>query len=107
MKAFTVIFSIYIAALAVVPCNDSMELNTSNLTSDTSIEQHDHSHSEHDEDGCSTFCSCACCGTSLIIPSNQFVAQSEIDLSTTHVFHYSSDYSYDFNLGIWHPPSLS
>lgn len=107
MKTFTFILSIYIAALAVVPCSDGMDLNTHKLTTDVSIEHHDHNDDDHEEDGCSTFCSCACCGTSLIIPANQLVAQSESALVTKHVFYYSAEYSYDFNLGIWHPPSLS
>ena len=107
MRMFAFILSIYLGVLAVIPCNDGAEVNSHNLLSDNTIEHHDHSNSDHEEDGCSTFCSCACCGISLIIPLNQSVVQSESDLIATHEYYYSSDYSYYYILGIWHPPSLS
>ena len=45
MKLMTFILSIYLTALAIVPCSDSMEYATGSC--DTEISDHNHNHS-HD-----------------------------------------------------------
>ncbi|QWX84759.1 hypothetical protein H0I23_03710 [Cellulophaga sp. HaHaR_3_176] len=66
MKIFTVIFSIYILSLNIIPCSDSTTIDY-----DSEIAQVQKSISEQDHnstigDTCSPFCNCQCCHSNTI-----------------------------------------
>jgi hypothetical protein len=60
-KVFTLIFSFYLLALAVMPCSDKDDCKY--LSADQStFTTTDHSDHDSDTEHCSPFCMCACCG---------------------------------------------
>jgi hypothetical protein len=99
------IFCIYIMALTIMPCTDSItcEESSSNHTS-----THQHDHGDDESDTCSPFCVCACCGISgfvfespkIYIQRVQKINSPELISSYNSQFH--SSYFYSF----WQPPKI-
>lgn len=104
MKVFTFILSFYIVALSIVPCADGLDHDSDNSVSELSLKQ-EHDHSEDDQDDCTPFCTCVCCGSLLAMPTTHQGDKSSQDLSSSYLFHYTSDYSFIYSEGVWHPPS--
>lgn len=77
------------------------------VNAEVSMADDNHGHSHSDEDGCTPFCSCACCGSMLVIPSINQLDVSKVYLSASYQIHYKFDYCFDFSLVNWHPPTLS
>ncbi|WP_298782428.1 DUF6660 family protein [uncultured Polaribacter sp.] len=98
MKYLTLIFAVITLALSTVPCTDGI-----NETADTFQTEN---HSDHSDDGCTPFCTCACCG--IAIPFEVFVFEDE-QLNTTlisHSFNYENLFTQGFITSIWHPPAI-
>jgi len=106
MKIIALLLSIYLTALSVVPCTDSMTSCTSHSGIELSIDEHDHDHSDH-QDGCTPFCVCACCGSLVILPTIQKMGDPKAKISTDLLFDYSFAYSFEYSEGVWHPPIYS
>lgn len=73
MKCLTIIFSIYMTLLAVLPCRDKDDF-VDVIKSYTTINS---SHSGNEEAGketCTPFCTCSCCSTVRAISTYQPVA---------------------------------
>ncbi len=107
MKIFTFILSIYITALSLVPCSDGFAHKPENNSSEIILKQETHNHPSNSEDDCSTFCSCACCGSLVVLPTIYHISQATVDLSSSYSFHYTFDYSFNYNKGVWHPPCIA
>ncbi|WP_341224783.1 DUF6660 family protein [uncultured Arcticibacterium sp.] len=107
MKIFTFILSIYITALTLVPCSDGLAHKAENMSSEISMNHQDHNHPGQSQDDCSTFCSCACCGSLVVLPTTYHISQARVDLSSSYTFLYTFDYSFDYNKGVWHPPCIA
>ena len=92
--------------MAVVPCSDVGDKpNNGDGHIEVSHTEHDQNHSEHC-DFCSPFCTCACCGSLVIVPSCEHIDEMKVLASATYSFPYQLDYSLDYTVGVWHPPSL-
>ncbi len=106
MKIFAFILSIYITSLSFVPCSDA----SSHCSTNTNIEQVSNeqasNHSDH-KDNCSPFCVCDCCGTLITMPDILPFFDTGIVCSTTYLSFYTCNYSFDYDQGIWHPPSIA
>jgi hypothetical protein len=106
VKFFTLIFSFYLLALAIMPCSDKDDCKY--MSADQTISATtDHSDHGSDTEHCPPFCMCACCG------------------QTCHFTHYQADLGFDFPtisqknavyqpsfvsevyLSIWQPPKIS
>ncbi|HUM45753.1 MAG TPA: hypothetical protein PLD84_02420 [Chitinophagales bacterium] len=106
MKLFCYLFSIYILALSVVPCNDPHECENNGQL--VFLSAPDHSDHSHETESCSPFCICSCCGTQSI---SQFVQDCfgnnfPVTASKAHSI-YSSVFIVDFFAAIWQPPKIA
>ena len=106
MKFFTLIFSIYILALSVMPCSDVHNVcNTKK--SKTELTQ-THNHQQDQDDNCSPFCTCACCSTSVVsldfVPF-QIKKTTEFSITQKHTIRNFS-FVTNFFGNIWQPPKL-
>jgi len=74
--------------LSCSPCADSDELVTGNAISLTA--QQDKNSHEHEKEDCSPFCTCSCCGRSVICHFNAAMPGANIVLQTQrHSFSYT------------------
>ena len=106
MRILAFILSIFVLAMAIMPCDDEFDNAMSPDVSKTQVENHSDNHSHQNEDGCTPFCICQCCGTPIILPALfNFNEKNEVALSSIS-FHYSSLYFYDYSNGVWHPPTI-
>jgi hypothetical protein len=99
VKLLTLIFAVLTLALSTVPCTDGI-----NETADTFQTEN---HSDHSDDGCTPFCTCACCG--IAIPFEVLVFENE-QLNITlisHTFNYENLFTQGYANSIWHPPAVS
>ncbi len=108
MRLFSFILSLYILALSVVPCSDGIVHNLDDVDANIELSQteHDHNHSGHN-DCCTPFCTCACCGSLVTAPTSHHISEVRVLLSTTYLFSYNFDYSFEYVEGVWHPPAIS
>jgi hypothetical protein len=88
-----------------MPCTDGILFIESTCSSELEHKHHDHSHDTNDT--CTPFCTCACCGSIIAMPHIYQLPQSKIELSSSYQFHYAFDYFFDYNEGVWHPPTNS
>ncbi|MBK8516770.1 MAG: hypothetical protein IPL55_11000 [Saprospiraceae bacterium] len=94
-------------ALSIIPCADGITRSTDNRNTIISVNHHDHKQSDHNKDQCTPFCTCACCGSLFFMLHITKLTPLKIDLSSLFELHYSFDYTFDYNIGVWHPPTLS
>ena len=106
MKLFPFILAIYLASLAIVPCTDGIVHSTEDTTMEVSSCTHDHDHSG-DKDGCTPLCTCICCGSLAVMPHSTVLNLAGIDLASLYQYYYSSNYSFEYSQGVWHPPTNS
>jgi hypothetical protein len=112
MKFFSLILSVYIFCLAIMPCNDMHLLLEE---SKQAIAHHDdhttHDHDQDTEKHCSPFCTCTCCHTSVnfefgsknVLVSTKFVQVSRVD----NTFLYYDSPSSTYRNTIWQPPKVN
>lgn len=108
MNILRLLFTIYFAALSVMPCSDSKaqlkseEINkTFNLTQD--------SHSKDEGDVCSPLCICNCCQITI----TSFKAEAILNFPKKVKSYYSkkilfqkNDFAYLVYDQIWQPPKI-
>lgn len=90
-----------------MPCGDDIVTFSGIEDSISHIESNSHNHSPEEEDGCSPFCICQCCGSSIDLPILSLISLKEVINSLQLYNTYTSNYSFEFNGGVWHPPSIS
>ena len=98
MKLVTLIFAFLILALSSVPCSDTVNETDNTVQTEN--------HSDHSDDGCTPFCTCACCG--IAIPFEVLIFENE-NLNVTiisHTFKYKTEFTQGFITSIWHPPTV-
>jgi len=105
MKFFTLIFSVYILALSILPCGDQRDCNQSEQTAITATT--DHENHNHEQETCTPFCICACCGSvfsNLYYPAtlSLFVPTSSKNLPV-----YQNAFVREIYFNIWQPPKIS
>lgn len=105
VKLVTIIFSIYMTLLAVMPCRDTDDFGDLS-TSYTTLAQ---SHSENDKaskETCTPFCTCACCSTVRTVTSRQPVIQIFIQQVTKTYAVTQVPAVLEQSLSIWQPPQI-
>jgi hypothetical protein len=106
VKFFTLIFSFYLLALAVMPCSDKDDCNYMSADQST-LATTDHSDHDNDTENCSPFCLCACCGQSI---SSTFYPTALYNLTpvpTQDIPVYNAPFVSEVYLSIWQPPKIS
>ncbi|MFC6269488.1 DUF6660 family protein [Frigoriflavimonas asaccharolytica] len=107
MRLFTFFFSIYLFALAVVPCADAMTIHEQ-FSQNSEFSQTDQ-HSENHQDLCTPFCTCSCCGISLDIKfASVFLKFPEAKSEFYKIIanRQTSLFS-NYNGSIWQPPKIT
>jgi hypothetical protein len=95
------IWSIYLFALAVLPCSDNTECASNNQQVLMTATHSDH---DHEEESCTPLCLCSCCGTQSISPFAQHVNPVFFDTGLKTGSVYSSVLLEDYPASIWQPP---
>lgn len=106
MKTGIFIFSIYLLALSLVPCSDAIN-ECQNIDVEYSHD-HEHDHDSDHDDHCTPFCSCSCCGTSMINNSVliPFLKLRDKVILSNEVINFESSFFSSFFGAIWQPPKL-
>lgn len=107
MKVFTIIFSIYILALSIMPCSDAF--NDCNRITTVRESTLAHNHQSDHNDFCSPFCTCSCCSIS-VYPNANFVSFSIAKPAVgSKVAYPIRDFSFVSNFygNIWQPPKIN
>ena len=104
MRFFITIFSMYIMALAMMPCTDAVTCE--NEKSATASSHHDHGDDE--KDSCSPFCVCACCGVAGVLFSSPklFFTKSKKVHTPALVSTYNSEFLSTYYYTFWQPPKI-
>ncbi|MFV0573641.1 MAG: DUF6660 family protein [Xanthomarina gelatinilytica] len=103
MKVLTLILSIYIFALNLVPCEDNGISNNEVKTEITQALDNDHQH--ENTDLCSPFCQCHCCHIHVIQFNVVDYSLSNITVPT-QVFSHFDGLEKDFNTTLLQPPQV-
>ncbi len=103
LKLFTIILSIYVTCLALVPCSDFENIQSGQ---ELSVEAtHDHDHPDNCNDSCTPFCMCACCHTNVVV--NKEEVDNTLNLitpdSTLHDFYTEMETTPYLHV-LFHPP---
>ena len=91
--------------LAIVPCADASVSRVIPIEK-TDCDHSDDKHTDNHDD-CSPFCSCDCCGMSVVVPVLQWFETTDFEQNHIYSFYYSFQYSFDYLGGIWYPPIAS
>ena len=109
MKWLNIILSIYLVALACLPCADGGIDTDHSSTAQKELVADRHNHSEDKHiDNCSPFCICNCCGAQILnySPVTVFEFSRAISLITVALPTYTSILTSNFHGSIWQPPQL-
>lgn len=111
MKLRVFILSVFIMALSLVPCSDSMPLsnffNPQKALVQSSINHNGHDHSNK-ADFCSPLCSCNCCGSiiaSISLPETLSFS-ALIPMNGAHQIIYNNPEYSSYIDSIWQPPKI-
>jgi hypothetical protein len=107
MKCFTLLFSLYLFALAILPCSDNNDCKYLSTTQ-AMFSAFDHSNHHEDIEHCTPFCICSCCGQTCCLPllSIDFSSNIYFKLSQKIAVRQSSFLS-ELKDSIWQPPKIS
>jgi hypothetical protein len=109
MKIFSAIFSIYILALAFLPCGDVKDCRADEAVN-SPLPETEHSDHQEDTETCSPFCICACCGTNIgynLFFSTYSAEKQPVLISQKLISVYRDDlFSSNFFGNIWQPPKI-
>lgn len=102
MNILSIILSIYITCLILIPCSD-IEHNDSNniVTMDVNSEYLD----KHTNDLCTPFCTCTCCHTNVIL--NEITVVNNLESPIFNISQYSSYFDMEtksYHSTLFHPP---
>lgn len=102
MRFTALIFSVYIFALALMPCSDSAD-HSHDGENQIAITQTHGDAAEHHADMCSPFCLCQCCQTSVVELGLAFIPNLPADFESVQS-NYSRNFQGGFPTGILQPP---
>lgn len=107
MKLFAFFMAIYILVLSAVPCSD-VHNDCNNSKSKTELTQN-HDHQQDQDDNCSPFCTCACCGASVVaIDFTPFQIKKPAEfLITQKISLRNFSFISNFYGNIWQPPKIN
>ena len=105
VKFLTLLFAFYILLLPCIPCSDKEEcindLETQ-ITQSSSHQQH-----QQENEACTPFCSCACCGQTIVSNFNNKLTIAKPLVQQKGQTHYNNISIPDHFFGnIWQPPKL-
>ena len=99
MKLVTLILTIITLASSSIPCSDGVNETANTIQTEN--------HSEHSGDGCSPFCTCACCGIAIPFEVLVFEDENFNTVIVSHHFNHKDLFTQGYITSIWHPPAIS
>lgn len=103
MKFVTIILSLIILGLSIIPCSDGNNFEDQHQDEISA----NHNHQEDSDDSCPITCVCNCCGMAITyVPIKTFNLKLNEKISTKVFSNYQSNYRFDFLSNIWQPPQL-
>ncbi len=103
VKTFVRILVVYFGILSVFPCTDLVEMSDTFECSGLVHTDEGHGQEDH-EDTCPPFCSCNCCGVTVVcVEDTDFVFEKQ-ELNSSYFFSYSFSYSFSYESVVWRPP---
>ncbi|WP_141384455.1 DUF6660 family protein [Flavobacterium flevense] len=107
MKWFNIILSIYLIALASMPCAD-MEVNSAVHSLNVHQAEHDNHSHDKSKDLCSPFCICNCCGAQVLsyFPAISYDFPVISTVIKSKEPYYKSVFYSNFYGSIWQPPQI-
>ncbi len=118
MRLVTFILALYIFGLNAVPCTDNISSEAIVENSHghshaeevaSSCDSHTHNHHEHDgecQDTCSPFCSCDCCGVTVVLFDNTLPFQEIAQYFSPDNTPYVQTQSFEFASRVFQPPKF-
>lgn len=111
MKYASAILSIYLFALAVLPCADEVGWCVFDLEEAIGVELHkegDHDHEKECSDHCSPLCNCNCCQMTIRLPiKTNFEIIDPVPVFSDPSSLESLLKDFTFLHDIWQPPKFS
>jgi len=107
MRIIAFILALSVFYLSVLTCSDGMIGEPIAVEECTgAVDSHEHSHDGDDD--CTPFCVCDCCGAFITVPKAFRFDVKEIQKNhlPCNSNFYSMNYKYNFNQGVWHPPTV-
>lgn len=98
MKLVTLILAIITLASSSIPCSDGVNETANTIQTEN--------HSEHSGDGCSPFCTCACCGIAIPFEVLVFEDENVNAIIVSHRFNHENLFTQGYITSIWHPPAV-
>ncbi|WP_077405349.1 DUF6660 family protein [Cellulophaga omnivescoria] len=103
MKFLTIILSLLILGLSIIPCSDGNNSEDKHQDEITA----EHNHKNDSDDTCPITCICNCCGMAITHqPLQTFELGINNPISTEIQSVYQSIYKFNFLSNIWQPPQL-
>ncbi len=99
MKIIAFILSILIFGQAMTPCSDGNTCDEEHIS-------HTHDHSQDEQDHCTPFCTCTCCGITIMMPLNDAHVYYENQVRFSYQFHFQFNYNFKDSHRFWHPPAV-
>lgn len=104
MKYVSILFSLYLIALTLMPCSDVPKLKAIELVSCSS--QNNYSNSDHcTEEGCAPFCSCSCCAVGKYVDLQARIKLGSPIIQVTYVIRSNTAIKQQ-PVDVWQPPKL-
>ena len=104
MRGAIFILTLYLLALAVLPCADEVVQVTKDSQTEAISHDNESDHPEH-QDFCSPFCICSCCGSLVCVFSYATGFANPDWLDTSFPLPSNLNFSSIYQEGVWHPPA--
>ena len=98
MKIIAFILSLLIFGQAMTPCSDGITCGEEHVTNT-------HDHSQDEGDHCTPFCTCTCCGMTIMMPLTEAHVFNAKEVHFSYQFFFQFDYNFDDYYRVWHPPA--
>jgi hypothetical protein len=104
MNLFRIIFSVYLIALTLVPCTDTLGVHKENVHAETT--HSDANHANEHEDTCPPLCSCNCCGVSGVFFFQESISFEVVSYNEKIKIPLNQSAVSFFAHTIWQPPKI-
>lgn len=110
MKWLVIIWTIYLAAISMLPCSDyNNRCEELPRTSQSSGNQ-EHDHNRDSDDSCTPFCHCSCCSISIAVTDLKIIPQLETITTfflSKKLFWKNDSFISAYSGNIWQPPKMN
>jgi hypothetical protein len=103
VKKLGIFYFIIVVLLSIMPCGDALETGFDVVNT---IQVSSHNKQNNTSENCTSICLCACCGQSIVSPS-QLIFECRIAFSNIQHQVLDADFKlYNRSNAIWQPPRI-